>query len=69
MLAQIRKLRKTIVPVLLFAFATTMVSCATQQDVRLVSDPDDQYGSSIPWNKQEGWEAGHGQFANMTDRR
>jgi hypothetical protein len=68
MLAQIHKLRKIVVPVLLFAFAITMVSCATQQDARLVSDPDDHHDSSIPWNKQEPWETG-GQFANMTDRR
>jgi hypothetical protein len=47
-----------------------MVSCATQQqDARLVSDPDDHGSSAIPWNKQEAWESGGGQFANMTDRR
>jgi hypothetical protein len=68
MLAQVLKLRKTIVPVLLFAFATSMVSCATHQDVRLVSDPDDRRESVIPWNKQESWETGS-QFAGMTDRR
>jgi hypothetical protein len=45
-----------------------MVSCATKQDARLVSDPDDHHDSMIPWNKQEPWETG-GQFANMTDRR
>jgi hypothetical protein len=45
-----------------------MVSCATQQDARLVSDPDERHDSAIPWNKQEPWETG-GQFANMTDRR
>jgi len=45
-----------------------MVSCATQPDARVVSDPDDHHDSQIPWNKQEAWETG-GQFANMTDRR
>jgi hypothetical protein len=66
--AQVRKLRRIIVPALLCTLAITMVSCATQQDARLVSDPDDHRDSSIPWNKQEQWETG-GQFANMTDRR
>ncbi len=68
MLAQIRKLRRFIVPVLLCALGTAMVSCAAQQDARLVSDPDDHHESTVPWNKQEQWETG-GQFANMTDRR
>ena len=68
MVAQIRKLRRIIVPVLLCALAVSMVSCAAQQDARLVSDPDDRGSSAIPWNKQEPWETG-GQFANMTDRR
>ncbi len=69
MVAQIRKLRRIVVPVLLCALATSIVSCATQQqDARLVSDPDDRGTSAIPWNKQEQWEVG-GQFANMTDRR
>jgi hypothetical protein len=68
MVAQIRKLQKIVVPVLLCAFVVAMTSCATHQDARLVSDPDDRHDSSIPWNKQEAWETG-GQFANMTDRR
>jgi hypothetical protein len=68
MLEQIRKLRKLIVPVLLCALGTTMVSCAAQPDARVVGDPDDHHDSTIPWNKQEPWETG-GQFANMTDRR
>jgi hypothetical protein len=68
MQAQLRKLRRIIVPSLLCALAITLVSCATQQDARLVSDPDAGHDSAIPWNKQEPWETG-GQFANMTDRR
>jgi hypothetical protein len=68
MLAQVRNLRKLIVPALICALGTTMVSCATQQNARVVSDPDDHHDSQIPWNKQEPWETG-GQFANMTDRR
>jgi hypothetical protein len=68
MLAQIHKLRKIVVPVLLCAFVVAMTSCATQQNTALVQDPDDRHDSSIPWNKQEAWETG-GQFANMTDRR
>jgi hypothetical protein len=68
MLAQVRNLRRIILPALLCALAITVVSCATQPDTRVVSDPDDHHDSSIPWNKQEQWETG-GQFANMTDRR
>jgi hypothetical protein len=69
MAAQVRKLRRIIVPVLLCALMTTMVSCATtHQDARLVSDPNDRHDSVIPWNKQEPWET-QGQFAGMTDRR
>ena len=68
MLAQVRNLRKIGAPALLCAVAITVVSCATQPDTRVVSDPDDRHDSAIPWNKQESWETG-GQFANMTDRR
>jgi len=68
MLAQILKLRRIVVPVLLCAFVVALTSCATQKETALVKDPDDHHDSSIPWNKQEPWETG-GQFANMTDRR
>ena len=68
MLAQVRNLRRIILPALLCALATTVVSCATQKQTALVNDPDDRHDSQIPWNKQEAWETG-GQFANMTDRR
>jgi hypothetical protein len=53
---------------LLSAFVVALTSCATQKETALVSDPDDQGGSAIPWNKQEPWEKG-GQFQAMTDRR
>jgi hypothetical protein len=69
MLAQVRNLRTIVIPILLSGLALTIVSCATQQDARLVGDPDDRGSSSIPWNKQEAWETSGGQFANMTDRR
>jgi hypothetical protein len=68
MLAQVRKLRAIVVPILLGAFVVTITSCATQHDTALVKDPDDHHDSAMPWNKQEPWETG-GQFANMTDRR
>jgi hypothetical protein len=69
MLAQIPKLRRNIVSVLLCGLAITITSCASQKEqVRLVDDPDDHHESTIPWNKQEKWETG-GQFAGMTDRR
>ena len=68
MLAQVHKLRRIVVPVLLCAFVVAMTSCATQKETALVKDPDDHHESSIPWNKQEPWETG-GQFAGMTDRR
>ncbi|MGH8101215.1 MAG: hypothetical protein ACREIW_07950 [Chthoniobacterales bacterium] len=49
-------------------------SCATQkQSARLVDDPDAKQESTIPWNKQETWEAGAelGPVAGQTgsDRR
>jgi hypothetical protein len=68
MLEQVRKLRTSVVPVLLCALAITMTSCATQKETALVKDPDDRHESMIPWNKQEPWETG-GQFAGATDRR
>ncbi len=68
MLAQVHKLRKIVVPVLLYAFVVAITSCATQKETALVKDPDDHHDSAIPWNKQEKWETG-GQFQGMTDRR
>ena len=68
MLAQVHKLRKIVVPLLLCAFVVAITSCATQKETALVKDPDDHHDSAIPWNKQESWERGE-QFAGMTDRR
>jgi hypothetical protein len=69
MLAQVLKLRRIVVPVLLCAFVVALTSCAaTQKETALVSDPDDRGGSAMPWNKQESWERGS-QFQAMTDRR
>ena len=62
-------LKRKLMLALLAVSTSLFVSCASQRDqVRLVSDPEDQHESSIPWNKQEKWETG-GQFAGMTDRR
>jgi Spy/CpxP family protein refolding chaperone len=69
MLAQIRRLRKTIALGLLLAAAASFVSCASEKEqVALVNDPDSKKESMIPWNKQEKWETG-GQLGNITDRR
>jgi hypothetical protein len=68
MLAQVLKLRRIVVPVVLCAFAVALTSCATQKNTALVQDPDDHHDSAMPWNKQEPWERGE-QFAGMTDRR
>ena len=57
MLAQVRKLRRKILAGLFCTVATTLASCASQREsVRLVDDPDDHGGSSIPWSRQEKWE-------------
>ena len=57
MLAQIRKYRRKILTGLFCAVAITFASCASQKDsVRLVADPDDRGGSSLPWSHQEKWE-------------
>ena len=70
MLAQIRKLRKPIASALLLAALGTLVSCASQKDhVALVKDPDAKQEGALPWNRQEKWEGGGPQFANMTDHR
>jgi hypothetical protein len=68
MLAQVLKIRKIVVPVLVCAFVVALTSCASQKQTALVSDPDDHGGSQMPWNKPEPWENGQ-QFQAMTDRR
>ena len=68
MQALIRKFRERFVFVLLLAMAGTLVSCATQKDQPLVSDPSEKKESMVPWNKPESWESG-GNLAGMTDRR
>ena len=70
MLARIHKIERKVAAVLLLAAASTLVSCATDKErVALVKDPDAKPESVMPWNKQEKWETGGGQFQNMTDRR
>lgn len=70
MLAQIRKLRQPISIALLFIAAGTLISCASQKEnVALVKDPDAKPEGAMPWNRQEKWETGGSQFANMTDHR
>jgi hypothetical protein len=70
MLAQIRKLRRPIASIILLAAAGTLISCASQkQSVALVNDPDAKPESQMPWDKQEKWETGGDQFANLTDHR
>jgi len=57
MVAQLRKCRRKILAALFCALAMTLASCASQKDsVRLVDDPDDHGGSSLPWSRQEKWE-------------
>ena len=68
MLELVRKFRKGITRAILVSAAATFVSCASQQQVAVVDDPDSKHESMIPWNKQERWETA-GQFAGMTDRR
>lgn len=68
MLAQIRKHRSKISAALLLVAATLFASCAHQQQVGLVNDPDDKPDSMIPWNKQEKWET-QSQLGGITDRR
>ncbi len=57
MVAQLRKSRRKILAALFCTVAITLASCASQKDsVRLVDDPDDRGGSSLPWSRQEKWE-------------
>ncbi|HLW34402.1 MAG TPA: hypothetical protein VKS98_01980 [Chthoniobacterales bacterium] len=69
MLAQIRKFRRPIASALLITALGTLVSCASQKENALVKDPDAKQEGAMPWNKQEKWETGGSQFANMTDHR
>lgn len=63
-------LRKKVSIALFLAAAATLVSCASQKDTRLVSDPNDKYESTIPWNKQEKWEQqGAGQLSRLMNTR
>ena len=68
MLVLVRKIRKRIAGALLLGATVAFVSCASQQQVAVVDDPDSKHESMVPWNKQEKWET-TGQFAGMTDRR
>jgi hypothetical protein len=66
----IPNLRKMVASALLLVAAVTLVSCATEKDTRLVSDPDEKTDSVMPWNKQERWESqGDPQLARMMDSR
>ena len=66
----IPNLRRTVAGALLLVAAVTLVSCATQKDTRLVSDPDEKDESAMPWNKQEKWESqGDPQLSRMMDSR
>ena len=52
--------RKPCLAIVLFAIVSVFCSCATQkpQTTALVSDPDAQTETSIPWNKPAKWENG-----------
>ena len=66
----IPNLRKMVASAVLLVAAVTLVSCATQKDTRLVSDPDEKDESAMPWNKQEKWESqGDPQLSRMMDSR
>ena len=70
MLAQIRRHERKIATALLLVVAGLLASCASQKEnVALVKDPDAKPEGAMPWNKQEKWETGGTQFANMTDHR
>ena len=44
---------------LMLALAAFFSSCATEQtQTALISDPDSQKESSIPWNRPQKWESG-----------
>jgi hypothetical protein len=68
MLAQILELKRRVAVLLLVASTGLLVSCASQRDQVLVSDPDAKKESQIPWNRQEKWES-QGAMGNITDRR
>ena len=54
--AQIHKL-KILAAAFCGSLAVMLMSCASQHNsARLVDDPDDRGGSSLPWAHQEQWE-------------
>ena len=57
--ARVPELAKNFGVVLMVGIGIMLSACATQkQPARLVDDPDAKQESTIPWNKQETWEAG-----------
>lgn len=53
MLAQIKNWK---IAALSLLVTLSLISCATKEPQRLVSDPDERPESVLPWNKQEKWE-------------
>jgi hypothetical protein len=54
-----RRLTRCLTIALLAVAAGAFPSCATQKPrTALISDPDSQTESSIPWNKPAKWESG-----------
>jgi hypothetical protein len=72
--ARVPELARHVCVVLMVGIGIMLSACATQkQPARLVDDPDAKQESTIPWNRQETWEAGAelGPVAGQTgsDRR
>ncbi len=55
-----RRRARCLTTALIFAVAASFCSCATEKPrtTALVTDPDAQQESSIPWNKPAKWETG-----------
>jgi hypothetical protein len=61
-------LKRKVSIILLIAGASTLVSCARENNAQLVSEPG-KYESTIPWNRQEQWEQeGSGQISQLNTR-
>jgi predicted ATPase len=69
MLATIRnRIHLKLVLLTLFALPVIFTSCATKKDTALISDPNAQNETALPWNEQQKWER-EGEAAALNQQR
>ena len=69
MLATIRnRIHLKLLLLALFALSSAFTSCATKKDTALISDPNAQNETALPWNEQQKWER-EGEAGAMNQQR